>query len=101
MNMFTVIGTMFAGAILGYLLKNRKFLKFVPNGTMITIIILLFVMGAEIGGNKEVMGNIVSLGSQGVLISSAATLGSVLLSWVVYFLVFKSKTSEKKEVDNE
>lgn len=87
--MFKVIGIMLAGVLIGRLLKDRKGLEWVSKGTMVTIVLLLFVMGIEIGSNHEVVANILSLGKDALLISLAATLGSILAATGVYYLFFR------------
>ncbi|MGN1221549.1 MAG: LysO family transporter [Candidatus Cryptobacteroides sp.] len=87
--MFKVIGIMLAGILIGWLLRNRKGLEWVSKGTMVTIVLLLFVMGIEIGSNRDVMSNILTLGGDALLISLAATLGSVLAASAVYYFFFR------------
>ena len=61
--MFTVIAIMLAGVLLGRLLKDRKLPDWLSGGTMLTIVLLLFVMGVEIGSNREVVENLLQASS--------------------------------------
>ncbi|MGM9735446.1 MAG: LysO family transporter [Candidatus Cryptobacteroides sp.] len=98
--MFSVIAIMFAGVLLGWLLKGKDFLKHIPTGTMVTIVLLLFVMGVEIGSNRTIVDNILNLGTEALLISMAATLGSILAASGV-FLLIKRRHSGNMQADNE
>ena len=42
---------MFLGIAIGYLVRKQRWVSAVGTTTMITIVVLLFVMGGEIGGN--------------------------------------------------
>lgn len=50
--MFTIIGLMLTGMLLGYLLRKRSLHKI---HTVITVLIwaLLFILGIEVGGNEQ------------------------------------------------
>lgn len=89
--MFKVIAIMLAGVLLGRLLKDRKLPDWLSGGTMLTIVLLLFVMGVEIGSNREVVENLLPLGGNALIISVAATLGSVLAAAVGHFFLKKNK----------
>ena len=51
--MFTIIGTMFTGIILGYIFRNMDFLKKTEKTISYTIILLLFIMGLSVGSNDR------------------------------------------------
>ena len=89
--MLKIMAIMFAGIALGYLVREVRGVERVASTTMLTIILLLFVMGCEIGGNPRIVENLTSLGVEALLISVAATLGSVLMAWVVYRRFFRGK----------
>ena len=52
--MFTIIGLMLTGMLLGYLLRKRSLHKI---HTVITVLIwaLLFILGIEVGGNEQII----------------------------------------------
>ena len=52
--MFTIIGTMFTGIILGYILRNMDFLRKTEKTISYTIVLLLFIMGLSVGSNDRI-----------------------------------------------
>ena len=60
--MFKIILVMFSGVAVGYLLRNAKGTERISTSTTVTIILLLFLMGCEIGSDDNVMRNLSSLG---------------------------------------
>ena len=88
--MFIVIGIMFAGIALGYLLRKIPILQKLGKPISYTIFALLFFLGFSVGGNSEIINNLPSLGGQALIIAFAGTLGSVLAAWLVYRFFFKS-----------
>lgn len=85
--MFYVIATMFVGVVLGYLLRKWRGIAHVSTTTTITILLLLFVMGSEIGTNQTLLSNLFTLGGEALVIAIAATLGSLGAAAIVYRLV--------------
>lgn len=81
--MFIVLGCMLAGIIVGFLLRKKKIRFF--QGLIITLIwLLLFLLGLEIGSNKDVVSQFGRLGLEAFLIASAGTLGSVVMAKVLW-----------------
>ena len=84
--MFVVIGLMFSGIALGYLIRNRE-VKHVSKLITGLIWILLFLLGVEVGGNQEIIKGLHTIGIEALIITVAAVLGSVigallLWSWI-------------------
>ena len=94
--MFKIIAIMFLGIAIGYLVRKQRWVSAVGTTTMITIVVLLFVMGGEIGGNKVVMSNLVGLGGEALLIAVAATLGSVVAARIIYKSFFKREGGDER-----
>ena len=94
--MFKIIAIMFLGIAIGYLVRKQRWVSAVGTTTMITIVVLLFVMGGEIGGNKVVMSNLVGLGGEALLIAVAATLGSVVAARIIYKSFFKREGDDER-----
>ena len=62
--MFTVIGVMLGGMLIGFLLRRQEFSWI---GKVITLLIwaLLFLLGIEVGGNRRIVEGLATLGGRG------------------------------------
>ncbi len=91
--MLIVLGVLTAGILFGWLLRQKFALeKWVNYLILGFIFLLLFVLGLEVGSNEKIVSGLVKLGWIAVLISFSAIFFSVLLSWLIYRLFFKSKS---------
>lgn len=88
-TMFKVIGIMFAGILVGYMLRKQSFIHYTGTLISIAIFLLLFLLGIAVGTNKQIVNNLSVLGLQAFAISSAAVLGSVICAWMVYRFIYK------------
>lgn len=93
--MLKLIGIMLAGVLLGRLFKDSRFPKWIASGSILTIVLLLFVMGVELGSNRNLVENIIPLGGNALIISLAATFGSVIAAVAVGHFFFKDAGNEK------
>lgn len=89
--MFTIIGIMFGGVLIGYLLRNIEFLQQVGKTIFWTICLLLLFLGIAVGLNDNIINNLQSLGLQGLLFAVLTTMGSVFAGWLVDKLYFRKK----------
>lgn len=90
--MLTVLIIMTAGILFGYFIRTKKRLVAAINkSTLWVIFLLLFFMGVSVGSNSQVMQNLDTIGLRGLQLAVVTILGSVLLAWLAYLLVFKSK----------
>ena len=78
--MFTVIGIMFAGIGLGYLLR-RQSLPWINKAITALIWLLLFLLGIEVGHNEQIIRSLPTLGVEGFAIAIVCVLGSCLAAW--------------------
>ena len=77
--MIVTIGILLAGFLFGLWLKGR--VKFPTSAiTMASICLLLFILGLEIGGNRELLSNLPTMGLTALIVSVLAILGSVTLA---------------------
>ena len=92
--MLVTILILVAGFLVGLLLQGRVKL---PTGliTLISICLLLFILGLEIGSNKQLLGNLPSMGLIALLVSVCTLLGSVLLT--KFFTRYRRDGRRKKE----
>lgn len=90
--MFLVIGTMFGGIAVGYLLRKIELLQKIGRPISYTILLLLFLLGISVGSNDAIVNNLTRLGGQALLLALATTTGSVLAAWFVYRFFFKERS---------
>jgi uncharacterized membrane protein YbjE (DUF340 family) len=88
--MLVVIGLMFLGIAIGYLLRGKMKLGGVSQAITYAIYVLLFLLGVSVGVNPQIISNISTLGAEAVMITLGGVLGSVLAAWTIYKLWFKS-----------
>lgn len=91
--MFTVIGIMFAGIGIGYLLRNRT-LPGLQKGITLLIWVLLFLLGIEVGQNENVIRSLPTLGLEALIIAIACVLGSCIFACLLW-----KRVNHKKEED--
>lgn len=88
--MFTVIGIMFVGIGIGYLLRQQS----IPGiGKVITSLIwlLLFLLGIEVGHNEQIIRNLPTLGVEAFAIATVCVLGSCSAAWGLWRYVNRRK----------
>lgn len=75
--MFWIVLILFAGFGVGYLIKGRVKL---PTGiiTMVSICLLLFALGLEIGSDKELISNLPTMGLTALSVAVLGILGSCI-----------------------
>lgn len=93
--MFSIIGIMFTGIVLGYIFRDMSFIKNTEKTISFTIILLLFIMGFSIGSNDRIIDNLGTFGWQAAIIACSTTCGSTLAAWMVLTLFFKRKEEKK------
>ena len=81
--MLTVVLMMFGGILCGYLLRKRQ-VAHIQQIIMVLIWALLFLLGLNIGSNKELVSHIGTLGMEALTIAIAATLGSLVAAWFLW-----------------
>lgn len=91
--MFTVIGLMLAGILVGYLTRKHALTGI---GRLITSLIwvLLFLLGVEVGSNKQIIEGLGTLGLEAITITFAAVLGSCLAAWGLWYFLYKRKEKQ-------
>ena len=88
--MFTIIGLMLTGMLLGYLLRKRDLKKIHPIITLL-IWLLLFILGIEVGSNEEIIRGLHTIGYEAVVLTLGGTLGSVIAAWALCRALYKRK----------
>lgn len=93
--MLHIILFILAGILVGYVLRNKSFVKHIGTAVSLIIMLLLFFLGVSVGSNKEVVNNFGLIGLDAFILTIGGTLGSVLLAWWVYVSFFKKKKERK------
>ena len=92
--MFTIIGLMLTGMLLGFLLRNRR-LSWIHRIITVLIWLLLFLLGIDVGGNREIINGLHTIGLEALVITLAAVLGSVTAAWALWYVLYKRKKEEQ------
>ena len=92
-SMFTVIGIMFIGIGLGYLLR-RQSLPWINKALTALIWLLLFLLGIEVGQNERIIRSLPTLGVEAFVIAIVCVLGSCVAAWGLW----KYVNGRKEEV---
>ena len=82
-SMFTVIGIMFIGIGLGYMLR-RKSLPWINKAITTLIWLLLFLLGIEVGHNEQIIRSLPTLGVEAFVIAIVGVLGSCIAAWALW-----------------
>lgn len=97
MGVFIILGVMFVGVGLGFLLRKLDWLKHTSKTISYTIYLLLFLLGISVGSNEKIVDNLASLGSQALILALAGALGSALAAWAIYRWWFKQEEQARDE----
>ena len=92
--MFTIIGLMLTGMLLGFLLRKQK-LSGIHKVITVLIWLLLFLLGIDVGGNQEIINGLHTIGMEAIVITLAAVLGSVTAAWALWYVLYKRKKEEQ------
>ena len=88
--MFIVIGIMFAGIGIGYLMR-RQSLPWINQAITALIWLLLFLLGIEVGHNEQIIRSLLTLGVEAFAIAIVCVLGSCLAAWRLWKYVNRRK----------
>lgn len=90
--MLEILAIMTAGILIGRLTKSRKaFLALIEKLIVVSIFLLLFFLGAGIGGDEEILKGLDTLGLNAFIIASGAVAGSLFAAWVLWKWLFANK----------
>lgn len=81
--MLKIVAIMLCGIAVGFLLRKRR-LRVVPHAVTALIWALLFLLGVEVGTNRQVIEGITSLGMEALWLSLAGIAGTVLFAWALW-----------------
>lgn len=89
--MFTVIAIMSLGVLSGYLIRRRNIRGIISSTTTVLIWLLLFVLGIEVGHNKQVIESLGTLGLEALFIAIISLTGSCVASWILWRYIVKRR----------
>lgn len=75
--MYTALAVMLAGILAGRLLRNKFPASFISPALMASILLLLFLMGASIGSNQEIILNLPAIGASSLILMLFCAAGSI------------------------
>lgn len=89
------LSILFAGTIIGFLLRRYHVFRKLDRSISYTIWIMLFVFGITIGSNRSLMENVSDIGFQALIMAVCGIMGSVLAALLAYkFFYGKKKGGE-------
>ena len=90
--MIAILIVLSAGILMGLLLVRQTGIHQLNNHLLNgAIYLLLFLLGISVGSNREIIQNLGKIGYEAILIAIASIAGSVLLSGVLFKLLFKKR----------
>lgn len=90
LRMWTILLCLILGTVLGIgLRRQQRLLEWADRGTVTAVYLLLFLLGASVGGNETAMESLATLGLQALLLALGSVIGSVLLAFLLYRWLFR------------
>lgn len=88
--MFTIIGLMLTGMLVGYLLRKQNLRK-IHQAITVLIWLLLFILGIEVGSNEQIIKGLHTIGLEAIALTLGGTLGSVIAAWALWKVLYRAK----------
>ena len=93
--MFYLIMTFFAGICAGFIRRRIKAFSHVGKAVSLTVFVMLFFLGVEIGSDEHVLENLSTLGLRAFVLAVTGVAGSVILSMLLYKALFRKETENR------
>lgn len=93
--MFYLIMTFFAGICAGFIWRRIKAFSHVGKAISLTVFVMLFFLGVEIGSDEHVLENLSTLGLRAFVLAVTGVAGSVILSMLLYKALFRKETENR------
>ncbi|SKB90852.1 Membrane protein of unknown function [Sphingobacterium nematocida] len=87
--MLIVFCIMLVGVGIGIGVRSVPYFKSTGKWISVVIYFLLFLLGREVGTNKQLLMSLNTLGLQAFLITSGALIGSIFCAWITYKFFFQ------------
>ena len=85
-----ILAILIISILIGYLLRHHLNPKPLNFALKISIYVLLFFMGVNIGTNQKLLDNLPTLGFQALIITTCTIIGS-LLSALIHYKIWKKQ----------
>ncbi|TWI71684.1 lysine exporter LysO-like protein [Desulfobotulus alkaliphilus] len=96
--MQTVLFFLITGLLAGFMLRRHPgLLHRADQASSLAVYLLLFFLGLSAGLQPEILSAMGPSGLHALILSLAATAGSILLVWPLYPLLFKNKKNPRTE----
>ena len=87
--------TFFAGICAGFIRRRIKAFSHVGKAVSLTVFVMLFFLGVEIGSDEHVLENLSTLGLRAFVLAVTGVAGSVILSMLLYKALFRKETENR------
>lgn len=87
---------MLLGICIGFLFR-KKGLKWMHSLITLLIWVLLFVLGTEVGCSQQILEGLHTLGLEAIVLCIGGTTGSILLAWLLWYLIGKKGVKEERQ----
>ena len=95
--MIKILSFLVAGIIIGLFIQNKEKLIKINDKLMTwAIFALLFLLGISVGLNDTIMDNLDTIGLKALIITIGAIIGSVVVAWIIFPILFPEAHSKKK-----
>ncbi len=93
--MYIAICIMLCGLVIGRMTRHIGLFRHFEKLVLPSILLLLFLLGAGIGGNSKIMEALPKLGMSAFLITLAGMAGSIFCTWLITPFILK-KTGKRQ-----
>lgn len=93
--MYIAFCIMLSGMVIGRVLGECGATRLLRRCILPSIMLLLFLLGAEIGANRELLDNLPVLGGRAAWLMFCGVAGSVLMAALLHFLLRGKNPGEK------
>ena len=92
--MLILFGFLFGGVVVGYLLRRWR-VAWIGKVTMALIWLLLFLLGVEVGCNRELIRSLPTLGAEAALIAVVCAIGSCVAAMLLWRWARRSESRQE------
>ena len=88
--MLIIVAIILSGILVGVFMRKRN-IKWIQSLITLLIWCLLFLLGIEVGQNRNIIENIGHLGLSALVLSVFGVVGSVIMAWLVWLYTRRQK----------